>query len=60
MKSVHKIITVILRNLSLLQRGISGYYDKIFKSIKRIKSQLLSYRFEEDQYKIYMPGGIYQ
>lgn len=60
MKSVHQIITVILWNLSLLQRGTSGYYDKIFKSIKMIKSQLLNYRFEEDQYKIYMPGGIYQ
>lgn len=60
MKSVHPIITVILWNLSLLQRGTSGYYNKIFKSIKRIKIQLLNYCFEEEKYKIYMPGGIYQ
>lgn len=59
MESVQQIITVSLWIITLEKIEISGYY-KIFTNIKRIKFQLLSYRFEEDQYKIFMPGGIYQ
>ena len=59
MESVHQILTVSLWILRLQQREIYGCY-KILLSINRIKSKLLSYRFEEDQYKIYMSGGIYQ
>ncbi|PHM06556.1 hypothetical protein CK516_32765 [Nostoc sp. 'Peltigera malacea cyanobiont' DB3992] len=60
MESVHQIITVSLSILSLLQREVDECYRNIWASIKRIKSKLLSDRFEEDEYKIYMPGEIYQ
>ncbi len=59
MESVHRIIIVSLWILSLQQRELYGCY-KIFTSIKRIKLRLLNYRFEEGEYKIYLPGEIYQ
>jgi hypothetical protein len=55
---VHKIITVSLSILTLLQREVDGWYQNIRAGIKWIKYKLLSYRFEEDQYKIYQPGEI--
>lgn len=59
MKLIHHILTASLWIISLQQRKVYRCYQ-IFISINRIKSKLLSYYFEEDQYKIYLPGGIYQ
>lgn len=60
MKSVHQIITLGLSILNLLQIEIDGWHQNICTCIKRIKFKLLNYSFEEDQYKIYLPGEIYQ
>lgn len=60
MKSGHQIITLGLSILNLLQIEIDGWYQNICTYIKRIKFKLLNYSFEEDQYKIYLPGEIYQ
>jgi hypothetical protein len=57
MKLGYQITTFILWNINLLQRGISTYSNKIFKSMKMMKCQILSYIFEED--KVYMATGIY-
>jgi len=60
MESVHQMITANLWIIKLLRRKIYRCYKNIFAIINKIKSQPLIYRFEEEQYKIYMSGEIYQ
>lgn len=60
MESVHQIIAVILLIISLLQRKLYGWNNNILAGIKQIKFKPFIYRFQEDQYKIYLPGEIYQ
>lgn len=60
MESLYQIITVRLSIISLLLREIQRWYKNIWAGIKRIEYKLLSHRFEKEQYKIYLPGGIYQ
>lgn len=59
MESLHQIIAVILLIISLLQRELDGWDNNILAGIKKIKSQPFIYRFQEDQYKIYLLGEIY-
>lgn len=60
MESVHQIIAVILLIISLLPRELDGWNNNILADIKQIKSKPFIYRFQEDQYKIHLPGEIYQ
>ncbi|MEH2246105.1 hypothetical protein [Nostoc sp.] len=60
MELVHQIITVILLIISLLERELDGWDNNISAGIKEIKSKPFIYRFQEDQYNIYLPGEIYQ
>lgn len=60
MESVHQIITVKFLIISLLLREIHCWYKNIWAGIKRIEYKLLNHRLDKEQYKSYLPGGIYQ
>ncbi|BBD65055.1 hypothetical protein NIES4072_12810 [Nostoc commune NIES-4072] len=60
MVSVHQTITASVWIINLLRRKIYRFYKNIFEIINKIKYQPLIYRFEEEQYKNYMSGEIYQ
>ncbi len=60
MKSSHQGITASSGILHLPQIEVYRCYKHIFASINKIKLQPLIYHLEEDQYKIYMSGEIYQ
>lgn len=60
MESIHQTLAVFLLIISLLQRELDGWENNILASIKKITFKPFIYRFQEDQYIIYLPGEIYQ
>lgn len=60
MESTHQTLAVFLLIISLIQRELNGWENNILAGIKKITSKPFIYRFQEGQYRIYLPGEIYQ